>query len=202
MSCLQKRVKNVAVLISGGGTNLQALLDFEAKGGLKGGKIALVVSSKSDAYGLVRAQNAGVKTAVVTKKGVELSQFEASLLSLLKENEIDAVVLAGFLVILSPEFVANFKNKIINIHPSLLPSFGGEGFYGLRVHQAVLDSGVKVTGATAHIVSGEVDRGEILAQKAVDVKEGDTPQSLQLRVMQEAEWVILPEALNLILSKD
>ncbi len=202
MSCLQKRVKNVAVLISGGGTNLQALLDFEAKGGLKGGKIALVVSSKSDAYGLVRAQNAGVKTAVVTKKGVELSQFEASLLSLLKENEIDAVVLAGFLVILSPEFVANFKNKIINIHPSLLPSFGGEGFYGLRVHQAVLDSGVKVTGATAHIVSGEVDRGEILVQKAVDVKEGDTPQSLQLRVMQEAEWVILPEALNLILSKD
>lgn len=202
MSCLQKRVKNVAVLISGGGTNLQALLDFEAKGGLKGGKIALVVSSKSDAYGLVRAQNAGVKTAVVAKKGVELSQFEASLLSLLKENEIDAVVLAGFLVILSPEFVANFKNKIINIHPSLLPSFGGEGFYGLRVHQAVLDSGVKVTGATAHIVSGEVDRGEILAQKAVDVKEGDTPQSLQLRVMQEAEWVILPEALNLILSKD
>ncbi len=202
MSCLQKRVKNVAVLISGGGTNLQALLDFEAKGGLKGGKIALVVSSKSDAYGLVRAQNAGVKTAVVAKKGVELSQFEASLLSLLKENEIDAVVLAGFLVILSPEFVANFKNKIINIHPSLLPSFGGEGFYGLRVHQAVLDSGVKVTGATAHIVSGEVDRGEILVQKAVDVKEGDTPQSLQLRVMQEAEWVILPEALNLILSKD
>lgn len=202
MSCLQKRVKNVAVLISGGGTNLQALLDFEAKGGLKGGKIALVVSSKSDAYGLVRAQNAGVKTAVVTKKGVELSQFEASLLSLLKENEIDAVVLAGFLVILSPEFVANFKNKIINIHPSLLPSFGGEGFYGLRVHQAVLDSGVKVTGATAHIVSGEVDRGEILVQKAVDVKEGDTPQSLQLRVMQEAEWVILPEALNLILNKD
>ena len=202
MSCLQKRVKNVAVLISGGGTNLQALLDFEAKGGFKGGKIALVVSSKSDAYGLVRAQNAGVKTAVVTKKGVELSQFEASLLSLLKENEIDAVVLAGFLVILSPEFVANFKNKIINIHPSLLPSFGGEGFYGLRVHQAVLDSGVKVTGATAHIVSGEVDRGEILVQKAVDVKEGDTPQSLQLRVMQEAEWVILPEALNLILSKD
>lgn len=202
MSCLQKRVKNVAVLISGGGTNLQALLDFEAKGGLKGGKIALVVSSKSDAYGLVRAQNAGVKTAVVAKKGVELSQFEASLLSLLKENEIDAVVLAGFLVILSPEFVSNFKNKIINIHPSLLPSFGGEGFYGLRVHQAVLDSGVKVTGATAHIVSGEVDRGEILVQKAVDVKEGDTPQSLQLRVMQEAEWVILPEALNLILSKD
>lgn len=202
MSCLQKRVKNVAVLISGGGTNLQALLDFEAKGGLKGGKIALVVSSKSDAYGLVRAQNAGVKTAVVTKKGVELSQFEASLLSLLKENEIDAVVLAGFLVILSPEFVANFKNKIINIHPSLLPSFGGEGFYGLRVHQAVLDSGVKVTGATAHIVSGEVDRGEILVQKVVDVKEGDTPQSLQLRVMQEAEWVILPEALNLILNKD
>lgn len=202
MSCLQKRVKNVAVLISGGGTNLQALLDFEAKGGLKGGKIALVVSSKSDAYGLVRAQNAGVKTAVVAKKGVELSQFEASLLSLLKENEIDAVVLAGFLVILSPEFVANFKNKIINIHPSLLPSFGGEGFYGLRVHQAVLDSGVKVTGATAHIVSGEVDRGEILVQKAVEVKEGDTPQSLQLRVMQEAEWVILPEALNLILSKD
>lgn len=112
------------------------------------------------------------------------------------------MVLAGFLVILSPEFVANFKNKIINIHPSLLPSFGGEGFYGLRVHQAVLDSGVKVTGATAHIVSGEVDRGEILVQKAVDVKEGDTPQSLQLRVMQEAEWVILPEALNLILSKD
>lgn len=202
MSCLQKRVKNVAVLISGGGTNLQALLDFEAKGGLKGGKIALVVSSKSDAYGLVRAQNAGVKTAVVTKKGVELSQFEASLLSLLKENEIDAVVLAGFLVILSPEFVANFKNKIINIHPSLLPSFGGEGFYGLRVHQAVVDSGVKVTGATAHIVSGEVDRGEILVQKAVEVKEDDTPQSLQLRVMQEAEWVILPEALNLILSKD
>ena len=202
MSCLQKRVKNVAVLISGGGTNLQALLDFEAKGGLKGGKITLVVSSKSDAYGLVRAQNAGVKTAVVAKKGVELSQFEASLLSLLKENKIDAVVLAGFLVILSPEFVANFKNKIINIHPSLLPSFGGEGFYGLRVHQAVLDSGVKVTGATAHIVSGEVDRGEILVQKAVDVKEGDTPQSLQLRVMQEAEWVILPEALNLILSKD
>ncbi len=195
-------MKNVAVLISGGGTNLQALLDFERAGRLAGGQIALVVSSRADAYGLVRAQNAGKKTATIVKKGTPLADFEAQLLQTLRRENIDAIVLAGFLVILSPEFVAHFKDKIINIHPSLLPSFGGEGFYGLRVHEAVLESGVRVTGATAHIVSGEVDRGRILLQKAVDVRADDTPQSLQKRVMQEAEWVILPEALNMILSQN
>ena len=184
----------IAVLISGGGTNLQALLD--ARGSvLNSGEITLVVSSSADAYGLVRAQNAGIPTEVIQKKDLgSQAAFESRLREVLTENRIDLIILAGFMTILTKDFTACYPERIINIHPSLIPSFCGEGFYGLRVHQAALDYGVKVTGATVHFVNEIPDGGRIIAQKAVEILPGDTPQILQKRVMEQAEWVLLPQA--------
>ena len=186
---------NIAVFVSGGGTNLQALLDAQASGLISHGKIVLVLANSRDAYALTRAKNAGVETAVVVKKE-EGSQeaFEEKILSVLAEKKIDLIVLAGFLAILSEDFTSKYVNRIINVHPSLIPSFCGKGFYGLRVHEAALSRGVKVTGATVHYVNEIPDGGEIIMQKAVEVKEGDTPEILQRRVMEEAEWKILPAA--------
>ena len=184
----------IAVLISGGGTNLQALLD--ARGSvLNSGEIVLVVSSSADAYGLVRAQNVGIPTEVIQKKELgSQAAFESRLKEVLTENRIDLIVLAGFMTILTKDFTACYTDRIINIHPSLIPSFCGEGFYGLRVHEAVLNYGVKVTGATVHFVNEIPDGGRIIAQKAVEILPGDTPQILQKRVMEQAEWVLLPQA--------
>lgn len=180
--------KNVAVLVSGGGTNLQALIDAEKSGIIKSGTISLVVSNKEGAYALERAKNAGIE-AVYIKRGAD---FEQNLIKLLEEKNIDLIVLAGFLSILSENFVCKYNNKIINVHPSLIPSFCGDGFYGLRVHEAALAKGVKVTGATTHFVNEITDGGEIIMQKAVEISDDDTAETLQLKVMQEAEWVILP----------
>ena len=186
----------IAVLISGGGTNLQALLD--ARGSvLNSGEIALVVSSSADAYGLVRAQNAGIPTEVIQKKDLgSQAAFESRLKEVLTENRIDLIILAGFMTILTKDFTAFYPERIINIHPSLSPSFCGEGFYGLRVHQAALEYGVKVTGATVHFVNEIPDGGRIIAQKAVEILDGDTPEILQRRVMEQAEWIILPQSVE------
>lgn len=178
----------IAVLVSGGGTNLQALIDAEKSGIIQNGKIELVVSNKEDAYALERAKNNGIKACYIKKD----ENFEKNLTELLDENEIDIIVLAGFLVILSDDFVKKFDKRIINIHPSLIPSFCGDGYYGLRVHEAALARGVKLTGATTHFVNEITDGGEIIMQKSVEVRDGDTPQILQKRVMEEAEWKILP----------
>ena len=187
----------VAVLVSGGGTNLQALLDSQKSGVIKSGEISLVISNKEDAYALTRAKNAGVKTAVVVKKDFPSTEcFENEILKILEENKIEVIVLAGFMCILSESFVKKYPKRIINVHPSLIPSFCGEGFYGLRVHKAALDYGVKVTGATVHFVNEIADGGEIIMQKAVEIEKGDTPEILQKRVMQNAEWIILPKALQ------
>ena len=180
----------IAVLVSGGGTNLQALIDAQGKGIIKSGEIVLVVSNKKDAYALTRAQNAGIKTAVIEKKGNP--DFENDIIALLKSDGIDVIVLAGFMCILSEHFTKTFENRILNVHPSLIPSFCGEGFYGLHVHEAALNYGVKVTGATVHFVNEIPDGGKIILQKAVEVKEDDTPEILQKRVMEQAEWIILP----------
>ncbi|HHX13505.1 MAG TPA: phosphoribosylglycinamide formyltransferase [Clostridiales bacterium] len=186
---------NIAVLISGGGTNLQALLDAEAAGKIPRGKIALVVSSKADAYGLVRAANHGVPTAVAERRAYpDCAAFEAAIQAALAAHQIDLVILAGFLSILSPAFTEVWRGRIVNVHPSLLPAFGGDGMYGLKVHEAVLASGVPVTGATVHHVNEVIDGGDIILQKSVAVQAGDTPEILQRRVMEEAEWRILPEA--------
>ena len=182
----------IAVLVSGGGTNLQALIDQWNQGNLPDGELALVVSSKPGVFALERAKKAGIPSAVVPKKGN--AEFEQQLLSLLKEHEIQLIVLAGFLCILSKEFVSQYQNRIINVHPSLIPSFCGEGFYGLGVHQAALDYGVKVTGATVHFVNEIPDGGQIILQKAVEILPEDTAESLQQRVMKEAEWELLPRA--------
>ena len=189
----------IAVLISGGGTNLQAIIDFAVAGKLASGEIALVVSDKADAYGLERAKKAGIPTAVVlADKSLALPErkvkFEAELSAVLAESGIEMIVLAGFMRILSPDFVGGFKDRIINVHPSLIPSFCGEGFYGLKVHEAALAYGVKVTGATVHFVNEVPDGGAIIYQKAVEIKDGDTPEILQKRVMEEAEWKLLPAA--------
>jgi phosphoribosylglycinamide formyltransferase 1 len=184
-------VLNIAVLVSGGGTNLQALLDAQKSGTLHSGRITLVVSSKPDAYALTRAQECGVETAVLAKRETPEAYGE-ELLSLLQAHGIALVVLAGFLKILSPNVIAAYRGRILNVHPSLIPAFCGEGFYGLRVHRAALERGVKVTGATVHLVDEIPDGGPILAQKAVEVREGDTPETLQKRVMEEAEWLLLP----------
>ena len=185
---------NIAVLVSGGGTNLQALLDAQGNT-LTSGKITLVISNNPDAYALERAKQAGVATAVVTKKQCGSQQaFEEQLKAVLTENHIDLIILAGFMTILTQEFTRCYPKRILNVHPSLIPSFCGEGFYGLRVHQAALDYGVKVTGATVHFVNEIPDGGEIIAQKAVYIEPGDTPESLQRRVMEQAEWVLLPQA--------
>ena len=190
--------KNIAVLVSGGGTNLQALIDAEKSGIIIGGEISLVISNVKGAYALTRAGNAGIKTETVIKKELGSQQaFEEKIISLLKENEIDLIVLAGFMSILSESFTKAYAHRIINVHPSLIPSFCGKGFYGLHVHEKALEYGVKVTGATVHFVNEIPDGGEIILQKAVEVKEGDTPEILQKRVMQQAEWNILPEAVSL-----
>ncbi len=181
-------LKKIAVLVSGGGTNLQALIDAQKSGIIKSGEIALVVSDREGAYALERAANAGVK-GVYVKKGAD---FEENLIKALEEAETDVIVLAGFLSILSESFVKRFEHRIINVHPSLIPSFCGDGFYGLKVHKAALEKGVKVTGATTHFVNEITDGGEIIMQKAVEVEENDTPEILQRRVMEQAEWIILP----------
>lgn len=179
----------IAVLVSGGGTNLQALLDAQEAGKLPHGELALVVSNKEGAYALTRAKNAGVETAVITGPA-----FEERLQALLTDRGIDMIVLAGFMKILSAQFTARWPERILNIHPALIPSFCGEGFYGLHVHEAALRYGVKVTGATVHFVNEIPDGGRIIAQKAVEVLDGDTPESLQRRVMEQAEWILLPQA--------
>ncbi len=190
--------KKIAVLVSGGGTNLQALIDAEKSGIIKNGSISLVISNVSGAYALERAEKAGIKTETVIKKELgSQSAFEEKIISLLTENEIDLIVLAGFMSILSESFTRAYPHRIINVHPSLIPSFCGKGFYGLHVHEAALGKGVKVTGATVHFVNEIPDGGEIILQKAVEIKEGDTPEILQKRVMVEAEWNILPEAVSL-----
>ena len=176
----------IAVMVSGGGTNLQALIDAQKSGLISHGEIVLVASNKSDAYALTRAEKNGIRSFVM--------KDEKSLLEILKEEDIDMIVLAGFLKILSKEFIAGFGKPIINIHPSLIPSFCGKGCYGLHVHEKALEYGVKVTGATVHYVNEIPDGGTIIAQKAVNILEGDTPEVLQQRVMKEAEWILLPEA--------
>ena len=189
----------VAAFVSGGGTNLQAIIDAQTAGTIRDAKVELVISNVSTAYALERAKNAGIKTAVIRKKDFENpQQWEAALAKELKDNKIDLIVLAGFMSILSENFIKQFPNKIINVHPSLIPSFCGEGMYGLHVHEAALAKGVKVTGATVHYVNEIVDGGEIIAQKAVEVLRGDTPEVLQKRVMEKAEWIILPRAIQTI----
>ena len=185
----------IAVLVSGGGTNLQALLDAQDNGIIKSGEIVLVISNNPAAYALTRADKHQIKTAVVSKKEAgSQDKFEEKLNELLKDNEIDLIVLAGFMSILSENFTSKYHKRIINVHPSLIPSFCGKGFYGLKVHQAALEYGVKVTGATVHFVNEIPDGGEIILQKAVDIEENDTPESLQKRVMEQAEWILLPQA--------
>ena len=191
-------MKNIAVLVSGGGTNPQALIDAQKNGTIKNGRISCVVSSRPDAYALTRAQQNGIDTRVIRKKDYKVfEEYDRALTELLREVKADVVVLAGFLTILGPQVIKAFENRIINIHPSLIPAFCGEGFYGLRVHEQALLRGVKLTGATAHFVNGICDGGPIILQKAVAVKDGDTPELLQKRVMTEAEWEILPEAVSL-----
>ena len=185
---------NLAVLVSGGGTNLQALIDAQKNGIITSGEIKLVVSSNKNAYALKRAENAGIKTAVCERKGFSQKEFEDNILNALEKEKIEVIVLAGFMSILSADFVKRYPDRIINVHPSLIPSFCGEGFYGLRVHKAALDYGVKVTGATVHFVNEIPDGGRIIMQKAVEINENDTPEILQKRVMENAEWIILPAA--------
>lgn len=192
---------NIAVLVSGGGTNLQALIDAERSGIIKSGVIKLVVSNNESAYALTRAQNADIKTAVCVKKGVSQEQFEQKLISLLEENGIELIILAGFMCILSENFTSRYPKRIINVHPSLIPSFCGKGFYGLHVHEAALSYGVKVTGATVHFVNEIPDGGEIIMQKAVYIEDGDTPETLQKRVMENAEWEILPLSTEKVCSE-
>lgn len=190
---------NIAVFVSGGGTNLQALLDAQDAGMLPHGRISLVLSSRDGVYALERAKNHGVPMVVISRKAYPSSQaFDQAILDELEKNNIQLIILAGFLSILGPELVARYDHRIINVHPSLIPSFCGAGFYGLKVHQAALDYGVKVTGATVHYVNEIPDGGEIILQKAVDILPGDTPEILQKRVMEQAEWKLLPAAAELV----
>ena len=191
-------MKNIAVLVSGGGTNLQALIDAQNRGEIINGKITCVISSNPTAYALERAKNNNIDTHIIKRKDYELFEdYDVALTELLLRNNIDVVVLAGFMTILGSKVIKTFENRIINIHPSLIPSFCGEGYYGLRVHQEALKKGVKVTGATAHFVNEVCDGGPIIIQKAVEVMQGDTPEALQKRVMEQAEWKILPLAVSL-----
>ena len=192
----------IAVLVSGGGTNLQALIDAEKSGLIHSGHIALVVSNNPGAYALQRAANAGIEALTLTKKDCGGQEaFEQALTEALEQRQIDLIVLAGFMSILSADFTRHFEGRIINVHPSLIPSFCGKGFYGLRVHEAALDYGVKVTGATVHFVNEIPDGGRIILQKAVPIEAGDTPEILQKRVMEQAEWIILPQAAELVCSQ-
>ena len=190
--------KKIAVLVSGGGTNLQALIDAQGRGELGAGKITLVIASKPGVYALERAANAGIDSLVLARKDYDsIAAYSAALTAALVENGIDLVVLAGFLTIIDEQVYNAFPNRILNVHPALIPSFSGKGFYGLYVHEAALKKGVKVSGATVHIVTPECDAGPIVLQKAVEVKEDDTPETLQRRIMEEAEWKILPAAVRL-----
>ena len=191
--------KRIAVLVSGGGTNLQALIDAENAGKIPHGEISLVISNNPGAYALERARLNGIPGAVISKKECGSQEaFEAQIQAVLERNGTDLIILAGFMCILSEKFTSRWPKRIINVHPSLIPSFCGEGFYGLRVHQAALDYGVKVTGATVHFVNEIPDGGEIIAQKAVCIEEGDTPEILQKRVMEQAEWILLPQAAEMV----
>ena len=191
----------VAVFVSGGGTNLQALIDASARGELSSAELALVISNNDGAYALERAKKAGIETAVCLRRGRSREAFEQELSELLSSRGVELIVLAGFMAILSPEFVARYPERIINVHPSLIPSFCGEGFYGLRVHEAALKYGVKVTGATVHFVNEIPDGGRIIFQKAVDILDGDTPEILQRRVMEQAEWILLPRAVEKVANE-
>ena len=192
----------IAVLVSGGGTNLQALIDAQRAGTLHSGTISLVISSKKGVYALERAKTAGILSCVVSKAACGSQEaFEAKIKQVLRENGIELIILAGFMSILSADFTSAYPKRIINVQPALIPSFCGKGFYGLHVHEAALAYGVKVTGATVHFVNEIPDGGEILLQKAVEVKEGDTPESLQRRVMEEAEWKLLPVAAEMVSAK-
>lgn len=190
----EKKAK-IAVLVSGGGTNLQALIDAQHSGIISSGEIELVISNKEGAYALKRAENASIKTYTVLKKQLgSQAAFENEIIRILDEKKIDLIVLAGFMSILSEKFTSRYEKRILNVHPSLIPSFCGEGFYGLKVHEAALKKGVKVTGATVHFVNEIPDGGEIIMQKAVEIQDGDTPETLQKRVMENAEWIILPQS--------
>jgi len=188
----------IAVLVSGGGTNFQALIDAQKEGKLGGGELSLVISSVANAFAIERAEKAGVKTMTIARKSyANVSDFDSAIASALAQEKIELVVLAGFLSILGERTLKTYRNKIINVHPALIPSFSGKGFYGLRVHKAVIEYGVKITGATVHFVNEVVDGGKIILQKAIDVLPGDTPESLQQRVMRECEWILLPKAVEM-----
>ncbi len=190
--------KNIAVLVSGGGTNLQALIDAQNRGELGNGKITCVISSKADAYALARAENNGIKTRTLIRKDFnDIASYSCAMRDLLIEEKADLIVYAGFMTILDENVCDAFKNKMINVHPALIPSFCGKGFYGLHVHEEALKKGVKVSGATVHFVTAECDAGPIILQKAVEVVDDDTPESLQKRIMEQAEWKILPKAVQL-----
>ena len=190
--------KNIVVLVSGGGTNLQALIDAEKRGELGEGKITCVIASKADAFALTRAENNGIKTrTLIRKEYSDIASYSIAMRDALLEEKADLVVYAGFMTILDENVCDTFKNKMINVHPALIPSFCGKGFYGLHVHECALEKGVKVSGATVHFVTAECDAGPIILQKAVEVAEGDTPETLQKRIMEQAEWKILPKAVQL-----
>lgn len=192
----------VAVMVSGGGTNLQALIDAQRSGLIEKGEIVLVISNREDAYAIKRAEAAGIESHICTQKSCGSREgFEKRVMELIDSHDIDLVVLAGFLKILSHDFVRHYEHKIINIHPALIPAFCGDGFYGIHTHEAALERGVKVTGATVHFVNEVTDGGEIIAQKAVNVEDGDTPEILQRRVMEQAEWLILPVAVAKLCRK-
>lgn len=194
-------MKNIAVLVSGGGTNLQALIDAQNDGTIKSGKITCVISSNPDAYALERARNNNIDTAVIRRKDFEtFLEYDFALTELLKSKGADLVVLAGFMTILGHQVISEFKNRMINIHPALIPSFCGEGFYGLKVHKAALEKGVKLSGATTHFVTEECDAGPIIMQRAVEVHNDDTPETLQRRIMENVEWKILPISVELFCS--
>lgn len=189
----------IAVLVSGGGTNLQAIIDAQQSGVIRSGEVVLVISNNANAYALTRAENAGIEHLYISKKELKTQEaFEDAIIAALEERGIDLIVLAGFMSILSERFTARFDHRILNVHPSLIPSFCGQGYYGLRVHEAALEKGVKVTGATVHFVNEIPDGGEIIAQKAVEILDGDTPEVLQKRVMEQAEWIILPQSVEKI----
>ena len=195
---MKEQIKKIAVLVSGGGTNLQALIDAQARGELGCGRITLVIASKPDVYALERAENHGIASLVIARKDYEsIATYSKALTDALLTAEVDLVVLAGFLTIIDEQVYNAFPNRILNVHPALIPSFCGKGFYGLHVHEAALAKGVKVSGATVHIVTPECDAGPIVLQKAVEVKDDDTPETLQKRIMEEAEWKILPAAVKL-----